>query len=93
MKYSTNFKKHKNGNAADEGTVLTIKVEGAYFISGGVYQCGVALLAFQTEAGDDTVDIILKRKGRSIKGKATLKVRAFDSQWRGAGWNDEFTIL
>jgi len=93
MKYIANFIKGKNGNVAREGTVLTIKVEGAHFLSGAIYQKGSPIIAFQTEAGDDTVDVLLKRKDKSIKGRAKLKVRAYDTYWRGAGWDDEFDIL
>jgi len=93
MKYLATFIKGKEGNAAREGSVLTVQVEGAHFISGAVYQKGSPIIAFQTEAGDDSVDILLKRKNRSIKGRAMLKVRAYDSCWRGAGWNDEFDII
>lgn len=93
MKYSASFLKGKNGNAAKEGSILSVRVDGAHFLSGAVYQNGSPIIAFQTEAGDNTVDIILKRKDRSIKGKAKLKIRAYDTFWRGAGWDDEFDIL
>jgi len=93
MKYSANFVKTKNGNASKEGSVLTVRVEGAHFLNGAVYQNGAPIIVFQTEAGDSDVDILLKLKNRSIKGKAKLKVRAFDSQWRGFGWDDEFDII
>jgi hypothetical protein len=93
MKYSASFITSKQGNAAKEGTTLRIRVDGAHFISGGIYQNGSPVIAFQTEAGDNDVEVLLKRKDRSLKGKATLKVRAFDSTWRGAGWNDEFEII
>jgi len=93
VKYSANFITSKQGNAAKEGSVLTIRVDGAHFISGGIYQNGFPVIAFQTQAGDNDVDVILRRKDKSLKGKATLKVRAYDSAWRGAGWNDEFEII
>jgi len=93
MKYSANFITTKQGNAVKEGTILKIRVDGAHFITGGIYQCGFPVITFQTEAGDNDVEVLLKRKDRSFRGKATLKVRAFDSTWRGAGWNDEFEII
>ena len=93
MKYSANFITSNNGNAAREGSVLSVRVDGAHFFSGAVYQNGFPIIAFQTEAGSNEVDIFLKRKDKSIKGKAILKVRAYDSTWRGAGWNDEFQII
>jgi len=93
MKYSASFIKGKDGNAAKEGSVLSIRVDGSHFFSGAVYQNGFPVIVFQTQTGDNEVDVFLKRKDRSIKGRATLKVRAYDSQWRGAGWNDEFDII
>jgi hypothetical protein len=51
------------------------------------------MLTFQSVPGDIDCEVLIKRKGLSLKGKATLKVRAFDSEWRGAGWNDEFEIF
>lgn len=93
MKYSASFIKGKDGNAAKEGSILTIRVDGAHFFSGAIYQNGSPIIAFQTEAGDNDKEILLKRRDRSIKGKAKLKVRAYDSQWRGAGWDDEFDII
>jgi hypothetical protein len=93
MKYSANFIKGKEGNAAKEGSILTIRVDGAHFFSGAVYQNGFPVIAFQTEAGDNDKEILLKRKDHSIRGKAKLKIRAYDSQWRGAGWDDEFDII
>jgi len=92
MKYSASFIKGKDGNVAKEGSVLSIRVDGAHFFSGAIYQNGFPVIAFQTQPGDNEAEVFLKRKDRSIKGKATLKVRAYDSQWRGAGWNDEFFI-
>ena len=93
MKYNANFVKTKDGNGAKEGSILNIRIDGAHFFSGAVYQNGFPVLAFQTLAGDNDYDLILKRKDKSIKGKAVLKVRAYDKEWRGAGWNDEFIIF
>ncbi|MFM7796011.1 MAG: hypothetical protein ACKO7N_04535 [Candidatus Nitrosotenuis sp.] len=93
MKYSANFIKGKDGNAAKEGSVLSVRVDGAHFFSGAIYQNGSPIIAFQTQPGDNDAEILLKRKDKSIRGKAILKVRAYDSQWRGAGWNDEFNII
>ena len=93
MKYSTNFVKKGNTHGISEGDVLTITVEGANFLSGGIYQKGSPMISFQTEPGDNSVDVLVKRKGTSIKGKSVLKVRAYDEAWRGQGWNDTFEIF
>jgi hypothetical protein len=93
MKYSASFTKTAKGNGVKEGSVLSIKVDGSNFFNGGIYQKGFPMLTFQSVPGDIDCEILVKRKGLSLKGKATLKVRAFDSQWRGAGWNDEFEIF
>ena len=93
MKYSASFIKSNSGNAAKEGTILAIRVDGAHFFSGAIYQDGFPIIAFQTQPGSNEADVLLKRKDKSIKGKAILKVRAYDSTWRGAGWNDEFQII
>jgi hypothetical protein len=93
MKYNTNFVKTKQGNGIKEGSVLQIKIDGAHFFSGAIYQNNFPVIAFQTIPGDNDTEILVKRKDKSLKGKAVLKVRAYDSQWRGAGWNDEFVIF
>lgn len=94
MKYITNFvKTPSNGNGIREGSVLNVKIDGAYFFSGAVYQNGFPVITFQTIPGDNDTEIFLKVKGRSIKGKSILKVRAYDKDWRGAGWDDEFVIF
>lgn len=94
MKYNTNFvTAHSGGNGIQEGKILNIKIDGAHFFSGAIYQNGFPVIAFQTIPGDNDADILVKVKGRSIKGKATLKVRAFDKDWRGAGWDDDFVIF
>lgn len=94
MKYNVNFVQSKtDGNSIKEGSVMNIKIDGAYFFSGGIYQNGFPVIIFQTLAGDNEADVLVKVKGRAIKGKAILKVRAFDKDWRGAGWNDEFYIF
>lgn len=93
MKYSVNWIQTKNGNAAEEGSILKIKIGGAYFFSGAIYQNGFPVIPFQTLPGDDNIEVLIKRKGISLKGQATLKVRAFDKNWRGSGWNDDFDII
>lgn len=93
MKYNVNFVKTRDGNGIKEGSVMSIKIDGAYFFSGGIYQKGFPVIAFQTLPGDNDAEILVKRKDRSLKGKAVLKVRAYDERWRGAGWNDEFVIF
>lgn len=93
MKYSASFVKTSKGNGIKEGSVLTIKVDGAHFFSGAVYQKGFPVIAFQTLPGDNDAEVLIKRKNLSLKGKAVLKVRAYDIDWRGAGWNDEFEIF
>jgi len=93
MKYSANFVKTKKGNAIKENSVLSVKVDGAYFFSGGIYQNNFPIIIFQTPTNTNTHDILLKVANKSIKGKAVLKVRAYDKNWRGYGVNDEFIIL
>ncbi len=93
MKYSASFSTSGKGNSIKEGDILKIKVDGAYFFSGGIYQKGFPVIAFQTVPGDNDAEILVKRKGLSLRGKAVLKVRAYDEKWRGSGWNDEFEIL
>lgn len=93
MKYITNFVKHGSTHGIAEGEVLNITVDGAHFFSGGIYKNGFPVIAFQTVPGDNEVDVVVKRKGQVLKGKYTLKVRAYDEKWRGAGWDDTFEIF
>lgn len=93
MKYTASWIKTRDGNAIKEGSVLRVKVEGAHFFSGAVYQNGFPVIAFQTLPGDNDDEILIKRKDRSLKGKAILKVRAYDKLWKGSGWDDEFLII
>ena len=93
MKFSTNFVKHGSTHGISEGSVLNVKVDGAHFISGGIYQNGFPVVIFQTQPGDSEADIIVKRKDKSLKGTAVLKVRAYDDSWKGSGWNDTFEIF
>ena len=44
MKYSTNFVKKGSTHGISEGDVLTITVEGANFLSGGIYQKGAPMI-------------------------------------------------
>lgn len=92
MKYAVSFFQGKDGNSVAEGSTLDIKIDGAYFFSGGIYKNGFPVIAFQTIPGDNTMEVVVKRKGISLKGKATLKIKAFDEKWRGSGWSDDFII-
>lgn len=92
MKYAANFKKGNKGNFISEGDILSINIDGAYFFSGGIYKDGFPVLAFQTKPGDKKLDLRIKRDGLSLKGNATLKIKAFDKEWKGEGWSDDFII-
>ena len=51
MKYSASFITSKQGNAAKEGTTLRIRVDGAHFISGGIYQNGSPVILSKQKQG------------------------------------------
>lgn len=93
MKYNVNFEQTKNGNSIKENSIMKIKIDGAHFISGGIYQNNFPVVMFQTQAGDNDAELLVRRKDKSLKGKAVLKIKAFDSEWREFGWTDEFLII
>ena len=93
MKYSVNWVQTKSGNAAKQGQVVTINVAEADFIVYGVYKDGFPVLVGQTRPGDNEDSFILKRKGIDLKGKATLKVSAYNKKGNRFGWTDEFNII
>ena len=93
MKYIVGFERGPNGNQIKEKSILSVKIEGAHFFSGAVYKKGSPVIAFQTIPGDDYEEVVVHRKGMSLRGKAELRIRAFDRSWRGQGWDDEFEIV
>ena len=86
-----NWVKTPNGNAINEGDMLTIHAAGASHISGAIYQKGFPVLAIF--GAGERAKILVKRKGLNLKGQAVLKLRAFDKKYRGFGIDDAFIIL
>ncbi len=91
MKIVCNWVKNKNGNAIKEGNILKINAKGAYYISGGIYQNGLPVLAIVGLGS--SAEIKVHRKNKSLKGKCILKIRAFDKYFKGSGIDDIFEVI
>lgn len=79
------------GNAIREGDTLRVSAPGASHISGGIYRNGSPVLAIFGSGSSASIKVM--RKGKSLKGKCILKIRAFDDKYRGFGIDDIFTVL
>lgn len=91
MKITCNWVKSPMGNAIKEGDTLRVNAAGAHHISGGIYKNGSPVLAIFGNGSNANIKVI--RKGKSLKGKCILKIRAFDKSYRGFGIDDIFTVL
>ena len=103
--YNTNFVKSQTGNVIKSLDTLTVTVEGADHVSGGIYKdnlpiqidfgfkdpdTGNAQLEFKL-AKRAIVDGIWRTVGLA-PGKYLLKTRAYIAG-RGQGWEDLFDIV
>ena len=79
------------GNAIKEGDILRVSAPGAGHISGGIYKNGFPVLAIFGMGSNASIKVL--RKGKSLKGKCILKIRAFDKTYRGFGIDDIFTVI
>ena len=86
-----NWDKTPHGNAIIEGNTLKINAKGAAHISGAIYQKGFPVLAIFGMG--ENAKILVKRKGKNLKGQAVLKLRAFDKNHKGYGIDDAFNII
>ncbi len=90
--YSVNWIKGNQGNGINSGETVIVKVDGADYLSGGIYKDNLPVLAFFEMK--DTAEIALI-KGKTFfgrpkpltKGTYTLKTRTATN-----GWDDEFQI-
>lgn len=91
--YSVNWIETTRGNAFEEGTKLTIKINkpNVDHISGAIYKNGSPVIALFGKG--NTASVIVKRQGRSLKGHAVLKIRGYFKDARGFGIDDAFEIL
>jgi len=90
--YSVNWYKGNSGNAIKGGDILKLKVKGVDYISGGIYQKNIPVLAFFEMK--DTVSIRLV-KGRTLLGRAKSLPKGtyvLKTRTAGNGWDDEFEI-
>lgn len=101
MHYITNFiKDEQKGNSIFTGETLHVEVTEAIIVSGGIYKDNFPI---QIDQDKNKLDFKLLERYKSFfgkhryrgleTGKYLLKVRAYDTQMRGQGWNDEFEIL
>ena len=91
MKITCNWVKTPDGNAIKEGNILKISAPGAHHISGGIYKNGLPIIALFGMGSQASGKVA--RKNKSLKGKALLKVRAYDESYRGFGIDDIFEII
>ena len=91
MKITCNWVKSPMGNAIKEGSILIVSAPGAGHISGGIYKNGFPVLAIFGMGSTASIKVL--RKGKSLKGKCILKIRAFDKTYRGFGIDDIFTVI
>ena len=89
---SVNWYKGPMGNGIHQGETLQVKIEGAQYLSGGIYKDNLPVLAF-FEMGETAKIALIKGrtwlgrpKGLS-KGTYMLKTRTATN-----GWDDEFEI-
>ena len=98
--YKVNWIKTPLGNGIRSGDILTVEVEGASHISGGVYKDNLPIQAGFAFGPDPMTFKLAKRaivdgEWRTVGlalGKYTLKTRAY-VDGRGQGWDDEFEIV
>ena len=91
MKITCNWVKSPMGNAIKEGDTLRVSAPGAGHISGGIYKNGFPVLAIFGAGSHASIKVI--RKGKSLKGTCILKIRAYDTKYRGFGIDDTFTVI
>ena len=91
--YQVNWIKTPKGNAINEGSKLTIKINkpNVDHISFGIYQNGFPVLAGFGKG--NTASILVQRKGKNLSGAATLKVRGYTKDYKGFGIDDAFIII
>ena len=83
-----------SGVALQESTQpITLSADGARCILFGVYQNGFPVIIGQSQDGHNTINLVLKRAGKSLKGKATLKITAYDQSWASYGFQKDFNII
>lgn len=90
--------KTTHGNALNEGDTLEISVPGAYFVNATVYKRGSPVIGLDAvkhkkNGYNGKAYIILQRKGISLKGLCTLKIRAQMPNGTGKNVDDEFIVL
>jgi hypothetical protein len=90
VKYLVNWERIPLGNAKSEGTILKIEIPNASYISGGIYQNNMPILAIFGHGSK--AQILLKRKGKKLKGLAVLKIRGHTLDSKGFGFDDAFII-
>jgi len=89
--YSVNWIKTSKGNAINEGSKLTIKInKPVNHISGAIYKNGQPIIPFFSKT--NTVSVLVKTK-EDISGAAVLKVRGYYKDLKGFGVDDAFIIL
>lgn len=98
--YKANWTKMSEGNGITSGSTLTVSVDNASHISGGIYKDNLPVqigFAF----GPDPLTFKLSKRARVdgewrtvglALGKYVLKIRAYVNN-RGQGWDDEFEIV
>ena len=90
-KIRVNWVRTPKGNGIKEGSILRVTASGAAHISGAVYKKGYPVLAIFGYG--QNARIRLKRSKMSLKGRALLKIRAFDKFGRGFGIDDIFEVF
>ena len=92
MTYDVNWISGESGNGISSGRTLVVKIDGAPYLSGGIYKDNLPVLAFFEMSNTASIPLV---KGRTFfrkpkplpKGKYTLKTRTATN-----GWDDEFQI-
>ena len=90
-KIRVNWVRTSKGNGIKEGSILRVNASGAAHVSGAIYKNGypvIGLFGYGQNARDR-----LKRSKMSLKGRALLKIRAFDKYGRGFGIDDIFEVF
>ena len=91
MRFHINWKKTPKGNGIAEGSILRVNAPGASHISGSIYKNGFPVLAIFGMGSRASIKV--KRKNKSLRGRAILKLRAYDKYGKGFGIDDIFEVI
>ena len=98
MQLVVNWGTGTNTVTLTEGQKVTIQVPGCRFLAYEVFsfdESGNRFIAHigQTQLGTDSDTFVLAYQGKSLKGRAMLKVNAWDSSWQMYGFEKDFQII